>query len=203
MNLYKVACAVALGVGLLAASTGSSLAEAPANRVADSTKEAPADHDTEIYENFLNQWTGKDHRPINVDRAADALSQEGLADAAQCAKQADGKVVQWAAARPIEDLGRVIVHLPYVHFVDRSTWKADDPRARIAAGETVDSAVEAGFAHGLLTLSAISYDATGQMATFTYAFVCGGLCGNGGSVVYRKTEKGWVQGAHPCGGWIS
>ena len=73
----------------------------------------------------------------------------------------------------------------------------------MAKGESVDSAVNAGFAHGLFTLSAVAFDDSGTIAAFNYAFTCGGLCGNGGVALMTKTAKGWVRSKHNCGGWIS
>jgi hypothetical protein len=37
----------------------------------------------------------------------------------------------------------------------------------------------------------------------TYSFVCGGLCGSGGSVMFDKTAAGLKQREVPCGGWVS
>jgi hypothetical protein len=156
-----------------------------------------------IYESFLDEWTGKDHSPINVSKTADQPSPEDIKNFTDCAKEPGGKPVHWVVSTPIKDLGEVIRNLSYVHIVDPTTWHPDDPHDRIANGESVESAVDAGFAHGLLTFSAISFDESRTTAAFTYSFVCGRLCGNGGVVLFKKSSHGWTKSKRSCGGWVS
>jgi len=87
--------------------------------------------------------------------------------------------------------------------VDPKTWKPSDPRDAIARGKSIEAAVENGFAKGLYAFSAIAFNASHTTAALSYSFVCGMLCGNGGVVVFNKTNRGWVKSDENCGIWIS
>jgi hypothetical protein len=189
LSLFVIATA-------LGGSCDRSIADAPVAASAPNS-------DTQIYETFLDGWTGKEHAPINVSRVAAQPQAREIGEYTDCAKQDQGKPIHWTTSATGKDLGDVILHLSYVHFVDPDKWHPDDPRNHMAKGESVDSAVSAGFAHGLLTLSAISYDESRTTAAFTYGFVCGGLCGNGGVVLFKKSTKGWTRSTRSCGGWMS
>jgi hypothetical protein len=90
-----------------------------------------------------------------------------------------------------------------VRLVNPSLHKKRDPGEAIRRGESVDDAVKAGFAAGIFTLSEIVFNPTRDRATFTYSFVCGSLCGNGGTVIYHHVSGKWVQERNTCGSWIS
>lgn len=155
----------------------------------------------EVYRAFIDSWTGKEKDPINVSITAKLPSNEELKQFSDCAGK--GTTTRWMPVESMADLGNSIGELSYVRLIDPDKWKPRDPGDAIARGQSVDSAVESGFAHGLLTLSAIAFDEPHQTAAFTYSFVCGGLCGNGGAVIFRKTPAGWVRSGNQCGGWIS
>lgn len=90
-----------------------------------------------------------------------------------------------------------------VRLVDPRTWKPRDPGPAIASGKRTSKAISDGFAAGLLTFSRIIFDEGHKVAIFDYSFVCGGLCGGGGGVIFDMTESGWKQRGMPCGGWVS
>jgi hypothetical protein len=54
-----------------------------------------------------------------------------------------------------------------------------------------------------MTFSAVVFDKTHTKAAFTYSFVCGGLCGNGGAIVFEKAAAGWQRSSRQCGVWMS
>ena len=58
------------------------------------------------------------------------------------------------------------------------------------------------FASGMLSLSEIVFDRTHHHAVVSYAFVCGGLCGNGSTLILEKDGDSWKV-KKTCGGWIS
>ncbi len=152
----------------------------------------------EIYGAFLDEWTGKEKDPINVSIVAKAPSAEEIKQFSECAAD-----TRWMEAKSINDIAIFVGRLPYVRLVDSDKWSPQDPSVLIAEGQSVESAVEAGFAHGLLTLSAISFDESHTTAAFTYSFVCGALCGSGGPAIFKATPDGWVQSDKQCGGWVS
>lgn len=90
-----------------------------------------------------------------------------------------------------------------VRLVDPAKHKRQDPDDALLRGETVDQALADGFAAGLFTFSEIVFDSSHTHAAFSYAFVCGRLCGHGGTVVYDLQDGKWKQSKAGCGGWIS
>ena len=96
---------------------------------------------------------------------------------------------------------------PEVRLVDRKKQsqkvKENDPGNAIREGRKVDDAVRQGFANGLLTMSEVVFDKKHRHAYMTFSFVCGGLCGHGGTVSFKKVGDKWRQEENQCGGWIS
>ncbi len=81
--------------------------------------------------------------------------------------------------------------------------KKNDPGNTIHAGKSVEDAVKAAFAAGLLGLSEIAFDREHRFAVLHFSFFCGGLCGQGGTVVFEKVAGRWSRGKRSCGSWIS
>lgn len=90
-----------------------------------------------------------------------------------------------------------------VHLVDPRLHEKRDPSDAIRKGEPVDDAVKAGFASAIFTFSEIVFNPEHNRAAFTYSFVCGGLCGNGGTVIYKLTNGKWSQEKDTCARWVS
>jgi hypothetical protein len=84
-----------------------------------------------------------------------------------------------------------------------SAVKANDPSIKIRRGETVDDAVAAAFASGLLQLSNIVFDQLHRYAVLRFSFSCGMLCGHGGTVVFQKSNGRWKATNRRCTSWIS
>lgn len=55
----------------------------------------------------------------------------------------------------------------------------------------------------LLEISEIAFDATGRFAAIRYGFLCGQLCGSGGTVIFEKSADGWRDSRRLCLGWIA
>lgn len=162
------------------------------NDVADATDSAS------IYGAFLDKWTGAEKKPINISARADAPTADALKEFSDCAG-----IDHWPPVAPINDLAGLVGQLPYVRLVDPDKWRPRDPGKLIAQGHSVEAAVDAGFASGLTTFSAIAFDDAHTTAAFTFSFVCGGLCGSGRTVIFRHTPAGWVESETQCGNWIS
>lgn len=152
-----------------------------------------------LYTLFLFRWTDQGTGKTQVASKPREPSPDDLRQYAECTAGQQ----QWVAGQSTTDFAEGLGKLRYVHLVDPETWKATDPRALIGRGKSVEDAVQAGFDHGLLTLSALRYDPTHHRAAMTYAFVCGSLCGNGGVVLFEKTNTGWKESRKDCGGWMS
>ena len=90
-----------------------------------------------------------------------------------------------------------------VRLIDPQAHKLRDPGPAIRSGESVDDAVNAGFASGVFTFSEIVFDDSHTHAAFNYTFHCGSLCGHGGTVVYIKAQGKWKPSKTSCGSWIS
>ena len=187
---------IAIAILLLAAS-------APRQEPTAADPTSVATDAAKIYEAFLDAWTGKEHHPINVSKSTESPTPQDIQDYTKCVKEDGSAHVIWAKDIPIAELSDTIGHLPYVHLVDPKKWRPNDPGDLISKGQPVDAAVDAGFSAGLLTFSAVIFDDAHKTAAFTYSFVCGRLCGNGGALIFNKTSKGWVQSKHSCGSWIS
>jgi hypothetical protein len=166
--------------------------------VANVSTAAGTNDSATIYGAFLDNWTGKKKDPINVSIIATAPTEEDLKQFSDCAGD-----THWVPAEPIDDLTNFVGKLAYVRLVDPDNWNPRDPGDLIAQGQSVESSIESGFDHGLLTLSALAFNESHTTAAFTYSFVCGGLCGNGGTVVFKLAPSGWIQSDKQCGGWIS
>ncbi len=81
--------------------------------------------------------------------------------------------------------------------------RRNDPHRTIAQGRSVDDAVEKAFKTGLLWISEIAFDKEHQRALVSYAFVCGGLCGSGATLMLEKVDGEWKVSDRDCGGWVS
>jgi hypothetical protein len=79
--------------------------------------------------------------------------------------------------------------------------KAIDGHQKIT-DEQLDQSIKSAFDTGLFTLSEIAFDREHLHAAVSYSFVCGGLCGNGDTLVLKKVGHSWKV-AKRCGGWVS
>jgi hypothetical protein len=75
----------------------------------------------------------------------------------------------------------------------------DDARRE---GRTAKAVVEDGFERGLTTLSEIQFDESHTHAIVSISYVCGGLCGDGATMLMEKKGDVWAR-KKECGGWIS
>ena len=89
--------------------------------------------------------------------------------------------------------------------------KQNDPGNRIhdASGsgkplsdKDIEDSVKQAFATALFTLSEIAFNQEHTRAAVQYSFYCGGLCGNGGTLLLAKESGKWKIVAQ-CSSWIS
>jgi hypothetical protein len=170
---------------------------------ADETKDGRIRDASEIYRSFLAQWMGSDGAPMNVANSAVAPTQQDIAQYNECAGHGTAKNIRWITGTTDVDLNSALSTLPRVKLVDPKHWQPMDPGRLIASGQSVGAAVSVGIDNGLMTLSAISFNEAHDTAMLSFSFVCGALCGHGGTVMFKKTFKGWVQSKQPCSSWMS
>lgn len=66
----------------------------------------------------------------------------------------------------------------------------------------VEESVKQAFAVGVFTFSEIVFNKQHTGAAVQYSFVCGELCGNGNTVVFKRVGGRWKK-SKTCGGWVS
>jgi hypothetical protein len=66
----------------------------------------------------------------------------------------------------------------------------------------LDDSIKRAFETGLFTLSEIAFDEGHRYAVVAYSFVCGGLCGNGKTLLLKKLGHKW-RVIKTCGEWVS
>jgi len=159
-----------------------------------------------IYRDFLTGYHNGSDAPLNVARTTQAFLHAPTVSAEQktCLSQSH-----------ITDLRSPALHrftpsdLPkgQFHLVNPKA-PLSDPEDNMRQGQSVEDAVHAGFAAGILQLSEIVFDPTHTHAAFQYSFICGRLCGSGGILLYDKTtgpsgKPHWKLSTKVCGDWIS
>jgi hypothetical protein len=103
----------------------------------------------------------------------------------------------------VHSLAGVFAGDKHVKLVDPAKHQIEDPEDGIRKGQSVDNAVNQGFDAALMTLSEIMFDSSRTHAALSYSFHCGRLCGNGGTVLYKRKAGKWVASKRSCGSWIS
>jgi len=84
----------------------------------------------------------------------------------------------------------------------RRETEANDPWNGIKAGQSIDTAVRNGFAHAEFTLSEIQFDIKHEHAIVSYSFICGRLCGHGGTMQLAKVNGVWTK-TGLCHDWVA
>jgi hypothetical protein len=155
---------------------------------------------TAVYQAFLADYRrGDDARTINLADQTDILEpDEG--DYSGCMS----KFPKAARGKTVHHLGEEFARENRLRVINPKLHKLSDPEEgwRLK-GESVESAVQAGFDSGLLTLSEIIFDAKHRRAALHYSFVCGKLCAHVETVVYEKRHGVWKRSLLSCGYGIS
>jgi hypothetical protein len=184
-------------VTILAVASGAAFGDSPRE-----SQPAAQSEESDLYGLFLDKLTGSGAQVIHIARVAEAPSAEAMSEYAACLK--GYRLAKLTSpVLPMQLSGTSLARRSIVRLVDPKKWQPRDPGPAIASGKPTSKAVSDGFAAGLLTFSRAIFDEEHKVAIFTYSFVCGGLCGGGGGVVFDKTSTGWNQREMPCGGWVS
>jgi hypothetical protein len=67
----------------------------------------------------------------------------------------------------------------------------------------VNESLEKAQAAGFLILSEVAFDKKHEYAVVTFRFECWGLCGSGGTVVFKKHDGTWTPSSRACPLWAS
>ena len=153
-----------------------------------------------IFELFLDQWLGKAGH-VNLSYVTEFPDDDALHGYAECLK---GEKLAIPSKPQIEELrGTALEKRKDVGLVEPTTWRVHDPGESISKGVAVSKAVDEGMKGGLLSLSTLIFDEQHKVAVLSYSFVCGSLCGSGGTVIFDKKPSGWKARKERCGGWVS
>lgn len=159
-----------------------------------------------VYRAVLADWMDKDTIAVNLADHTVPLGANGPSDDESCGKGLDLEpssptLVHQFRLADLAQLGSDKIRLVDPKRGEKDV-KDNDPGTAMRQGRSVEDAVRNGFAHGLFTFREIRFDKSHTHAMVSYSFVCGGLCGNGATVILEKTEGGWRQ-VNRCSDWIS
>lgn len=157
-----------------------------------------------MYSAFLDSWSEGGKYTVNVYKAAQ-LSTQDPSDFTECAQKLGEPATQWGESYSFRNLRSVIGELPYVRFIRSTDLRALGRERSAAEAATKTAIIQAGFAHSVVTLSAITFNKQRTLAMFHFSSVCGGLCGYGHVVAFKRTPNGWVlqKKSAACGAWMS
>jgi len=161
--------------------------------------------ETVVYGTVLHQWNS-DSRPLNVANRTYPLNAAFPDSTCECLRGLD---VQYLANASYSShyLTRDVFPEINIRLVDAdkqlTAVRANDPHSGMAAGKSVEMAVNDAFRSGLFSMSEIAFNRDHSEALVSYAFVCGSLCGNGGTWLLEKVDGVWKKAERVCGGWVS
>jgi len=157
------------------------------------------DEQITIYRLLLADYNNGSKAILNVSRTTRAFEPEE-GDLAGCMK---GFSKESSRATVVHAFPANAFPTDTVRLVDPEKHKIRDPGTAIRQGESVDDAVNAGFANGLFTFSEIVFDTSHTHAALNYSFLCGSICGHGSTVIFTKDHGTWKKSKANCGSWIS
>ena len=157
-----------------------------------------------VYSTVLHQWNA-DARTLNVANRTFPLDSVSRDSTCECLRGLD-----------VESLAHAFHSFHYlthddfsernIRFVDAKQFTAvqtDDPHNGMAEGKSIEKAVDDAVGSGLFSISEIAFDREHRVALVSYEFVCGSLCGSGGTWLLEKADGVWKRTDRACGGWVS
>jgi hypothetical protein len=162
-----------------------------------------------VYRVVLHQRNSDPRTSLNVsDRTfpLDAVSPRSSISNCECSRGLEVQSLV-SASHSIHALTLAVLPERNIRLVDADTQltiiQHDDPHNGMARGKSVEKAVNDAFASGLLSMSEIAFDRDHRQALVSYSFVCGSLCGSGGTWLLEKVDGVWRRTDRVCGGWVS
>jgi|SRR5262244_2523524 len=162
-----------------------------------------------VYRAFLQFYEHGADKQLNVADTTEWLDVSELRQDSDCLKsfgQIDFESPEQAGptvhtlAPTLAVAGRIVLVDP-AH--QKEKVRQNDPGKTMREGKSVDRAVNEAFASGLLTLSEIAFDKEHRRAVMSFSFFCGRLCGNGGTVMFKRVGHKWKLVKQSCGEWVS
>ena len=158
--------------------------------------------EVEVYGIFLDSFVGKGKEQVNFSDKTFPFTFADLDKQGPCLERIKFNNLAEAsqtihAFEPTISVGRAI------RLVDERKHKIKDPGKAIKNGESVASAVGAGFQSGLLRVSEIVFDEAHHFAALRFSFYCGSTCGWGGTLVFEKVDGMWKASNRSCPSWQS
>ena len=158
-----------------------------------------------VYEAVLHQWNSDAHT-LNVAIRTFPLDAVSSHSSCECLRNLDVENLV-SASRSFHYLTRDVFPERHIRLVDsdkqRTFIQTNDPHNGMAAGKSVEKAVNDAFGSGLFSMSEIAFDRDHREALVSYGFVCGSLCGSGGTWLLEKVNGVWKKADRVCGGWVS
>jgi hypothetical protein len=173
-----------------------SLAQSPATKSLSKVPLTP--EQIAVYRAFLLNFGAGSDSPINVSDVTEKFQPDD-GDFQGCMKG----FARSQRTTEVHRFSNEFSDLRKIHLVDAKSQKLADPGDAIRKGSSVDDAVDAGIAAGVLRVSEILLDSKHHLAAFSYSFICGSLCGNGGTVVFKLQNGKWKRSNRNCGSWES
>jgi len=156
-----------------------------------------------VYRAVLLQLNS-DARPLNL--AERTLPLDVTSSDCECLKNFDVQNLI-GASHPFHRLTRDAFPERNIRVVDAAKQfdmvQTNDPHNGMAAGKSVEKAVNDAFTSDLFSVSEIAFDKEHQQALVSYSFVCGSLCGSGGTWLLERVDGVWKRTKRTCGGWVS
>lgn len=158
-----------------------------------------------VYKAVLHQWNS-DGRTLNVANRTFPLDAVSSGSSCECLRNLDLQNLA-SASHSSHYLTRDVFPERNIRLVDedvqRTAIQTNDPHNGMAAGKSVEKAVNDAFVSGLFSLSEIAFDRDHREALVSYGFVCGSLCGSGGTWLLEKVDGVWKKADRVCSGWVS
>ena len=194
----NIRLSIAIGMAGVAIAAGAAFAAGQPSETAP----AVSRDEIEVYDAVLASWLGDEPGRQLVNATLSPPPSTSDPEIAACTKGLD-----FPAGAPggqgRKSLFGVQFARPGVEVIDGSTWKPVDPGQAIAKGESVDAAVEEGFANSLISFSQVAFSRDGSEAVVKFGMVCGSLCGSGQTLRLHKSGGHWSALKQCGGGWIS
>lgn len=165
-----------------------------------------------IYRTVIADYLGKSSGKLNIRSTTELPDEEHPFYDDKCAQRIEPEKLKVSSAH---NLNSVVEGHPNWLLVDGDKQEqlvdSNDPQKLIKSAiddhqkvteAELDDSIKRAFETGLFTLSEIAFDKQHQRAAVAYSFVCGGLCGNGDTLILHKTGGKWKI-VKRCGGWVS
>jgi hypothetical protein len=166
----------------------------------------------QVYRSVLKNYTKDSNVELNVSNRTELLELEDHSFDKDCVK---GMVLEKTDKPVVHKLSPAVLISRKMVLVDpeqqQTTVDENDPgkliKKAVDEGEKVtnkqlDKSIRRAFATGLFSLSEIIFDKSHKLAVVSYGFVCGGLCGHGGTLILERIGDVWKIRT-TCSSWIS